>query len=186
MKFYNIVSLFILFFLFVNPMRGYGETMANSVYDFSVITIDGKEISMSDYKGKVLLIVNVASECGFTPQYEGLEKIYGQLKNKGFVVLGFPCNQFGGQEPGTNTEIKEFCSANYHVTFPLFNKIDVNGDKAHPLYKYLTDVKPGILGTKAIKWNFTKFLIDKNGKVVDRYSSTTTPESIIDDIKKLL
>ncbi|PKI82264.1 glutathione peroxidase [Malaciobacter halophilus] len=157
-----------------------------SIYDFEVETIDGKKVSLSDYKNKVLLIVNVASKCGFTSQYEGLEKLYDKYKTKDFVVLGFPCNQFMNQEPGTNEEIKEFCSLTYNVSFPMFSKIDVNGDEAHPLYKYLKNEASGLLGTEAIKWNFTKFLVDKNGKVIDRFSPSTTPENIEDDIKKLL
>ena len=159
---------------------------AKTVYDFKVKTIDGNEITLSDYKGKVLLIVNVASKCGFTPQYKGLEALYEKYKDKGLVILGFPCNQFGSQEPGTNKEIKEFCSSTYNVTFPLFDKIEVNGDGAHPLYKFLTETVTGILGTKSIKWNFTKFLIDKNGVPIDRYGSSTSPESIAEDIEKLL
>jgi glutathione peroxidase len=165
---------------------GKGETVANSIYDFTVKDINGKEVSLSEYKDKVVLVVNVASKCGYTPQYEGLEKIYNQFKDKGFVILAFPCNQFGAQEPGTNNEIKEFCSANYKVTFPLFDKIDVNGDNASPLYQYLTSSKPGIMGTKAIKWNFTKFLIGKDGKAIERYGSSATPEQIAEDIKKIL
>jgi glutathione peroxidase len=131
-----------------------------SVYPFKAKTIDGKEVSLSEYQGKALLIVNVASQCGFTPQYAGLESLYQKYKDKGFAVLGFPCNQFGAQEPGNEAEIKSFCDLNFGVTFPLFGKIDVNGANAHPLYKYLTSDKPGVLGTEAIKWNFTKFLID--------------------------
>ena len=160
--------------------------MNKSVYDFHANTIDGKDKSLSEYKGKVLLIVNVASKCGYTPQYKGLEEIYQKYHSKGFEILGFPCNQFGSQEPGSAEEIKSFCSLNYGVTFPLFEKIDVNGDNAHPLYKYLTDAKPGILGTKAIKWNFTKFLIDRNGNIFDRYASNITPDDITKDIEKLL
>ena len=157
-----------------------------SVYDFNVKTIDGNDMSLNEYKGKVLLIVNVASKCGFTPQYKGLEALYEKYKDKGLVILGFPCNQFNSQEPGTNKEIKEFCSINFGVTFPMFDKIDVNGDNAHPLYKYLTEKVTGILGTKAIKWNFTKFLIDKNGIPFDRYGSMASPEGMSEDIEKLL
>lgn len=157
-----------------------------NIYDFNVKTIDGKEISMSQYKGKVLLIVNVASKCGFTSQYEGLEKLFQTYKDKDFMVLGFPSNQFGYQEPGTNEEIKQFCSLTYEVKFDMFSKIDVNGENEAPLYKFLKSTQPGILGTEDIKWNFTKFLVDKSGKVVDRYGSTTTPSSIENDIKKLL
>jgi glutathione peroxidase len=156
------------------------------IHDFKAKTIDGKEISLSDYRGKVLLIVNVASKCGFTPQYEGLEKLYKKYKGQGFEVLGFPCNQFGAQEPGTETDIKSFCDLNFGVTFPLFAKIDVNGANAHPLYKYLTHDKPGVLGTEAIKWNFTKFLIDKQGEPVERYGSADKPESLEKDIEEVL
>lgn len=157
----------------------------NDIYDFSVKTIDGKDLSLSEYKGKVVLIVNVASKCGFTKQYKGLEELYEKYKDNGLVILGFPCNQFGGQEPGTNKEIMEFCSLTYNVSFPMFDKIEVNGDNAHPLYKYLTSQKSGLL-TESIKWNFTKFLIDKNGKVIKRFAPTTTPDNIESDIKNLL
>src|SRR5277367_3480722 len=157
-----------------------------SVYPFKAKTIDGKEISLQDFKGKALLIVNVASHCGFTPQYEGLEKLYEKYKAQGLEVLGFPCNQFGAQEPGTETEIKSFCDLNYGVKFPLFAKVDVNGEKAHPLYRYLTHDKPGILGTEAIKWNFTKFLIDKKGEPVKRYASATKPEELEQDVEQVL
>lgn len=160
--------------------------MASSVYDFTVKNIEGKDVKLSEYKDKVILIVNVASQCGFTKQYTGLEALYKKYKSKGLVILGFPCNQFGGQEPGTEAEIKEFCSLNYQVTFPMFSKIDVNGDNTHPLYIYLKDEAPGILGSKAIKWNFTKFLIDKNGKVAERYATQTTPEDIDGKISELL
>lgn len=161
------------------------KQMDQSIYDFKVKTIDGKEISLAEYKNKVLLIVNVASKCGYTPQYKGLQQLYTKYKDKGFEILGFPCNQFCSQEPGTNDEIKQFCSTNYGVTFPLFDKIDVNGDNTHPLYKYLKIAKPGFLNAN-IKWNFTKFLIDKNGNVVDRFWSKTTPDSLAVDIEKLL
>ncbi len=160
--------------------------MASSVYDFTVKNIEGKDLKLSEYKDKVILIVNVASQCGFTKQYTGLEALYKKYKSKGLVILGFPCNQFGGQEPGTEAEIKEFCSLNYQVTFPMFSKIDVNGDNTHPLYIYLKDEAPGILGSKAIKWNFTKFLIDKNGKVAERYATQTTPEDIDGKILEFL
>jgi glutathione peroxidase len=156
-----------------------------TIYDFSVKTIDGQEQSLSHYKGNVVLIVNVASKCGFTPQYKGLQELYNKYKNRGFVVLGFPCNQFLSQEPGTNDEIKHFCSINYGVTFPMFDKIDVNGDTAHPLYKYLTSAKGGFI-TDSIKWNFTKFLIDRKGTVVKRYPPQTAPENMEEEIKKLL
>ncbi|MCX7879142.1 MAG: glutathione peroxidase [Ignavibacteria bacterium] len=154
--------------------------------NLTLVDIDKKEVPLAKFKGKVLLIVNVASKCGFTPQYEGLEKLYRKYKNRGFEILAFPCNQFGNQEPGTNEEIKNFCKTNYDVSFLLFDKIDVNGDNAHPLYKFLKDAKPGIMGSKDIKWNFTKFLVDKEGNVVDRYAPQTTPEKLEKDIEKLL
>ncbi|MDA3947067.1 MAG: glutathione peroxidase [Helicobacteraceae bacterium] len=157
-----------------------------SIYDFNVTTISDKEISMSHYKDKVLLIVNVASECGFTPQYEGLEKLYETYKDDGFMVLGFPSNQFGEQEPGSNDEIIFFCQGNYDVQFDMFAKIDVNGDNTIPLYQYLKSEQSGFLWTKSIKWNFTKFLVDREGNVVERYGSSTKPESIKEDIEALL
>ena len=157
-----------------------------SIYNFNVKTIDEQEISMSKYKGKVLLIVNVASRCGFTSQYEGLEKLFEKYKSEDFMVLGFPSNQFANQEPQSNEEIKEFCSLTYDVKFDMFAKIDVNGENETPLYKFLKSSQKGILGTQDIKWNFTKFLVDKEGNVVDRFASTTTPESIEKDILKLL
>ena len=157
-----------------------------SIYDFNVKTIDGEEISMEKYKGKVLLIVNVASKCGFTSQYEGLENLFDKYKNEDFMVLGFPSNQFANQEPESNEKIKEFCSLTYEVKFDMFAKIDVNGDNEAPIYKFLKSNQKGILGTEAIKWNFTKFLVDKDGNIINRYASTTTPEAIEDDIKKLL
>jgi len=157
-----------------------------TVYDFSAKTIDGKARKLADYEGKVLLVVNTASQCGFTPQYKGLEALYKKYKDKGFAVLGFPSNQFGHQEPGPESEIAEFCEMNYGVTFPMFSKIDVNGADAHPLYKYLTSTKKGLLGSEAIKWNFTKFLVDKDGKVVERYAPTTKPEDLEKDIGRAL
>lgn len=156
-----------------------------SVHEFSAKNIQGQDISLAQYKGKYLLIVNVASKCGFTPQYEGLETLSKQLGDK-VAVLGFPCNQFGAQEPGDENEIKNFCSLTYNVTFPMFAKIDVNGDNAHPLYKFLKGEKPGFLGTEAIKWNFTKFLVDPQGQVVKRYAPTDKPEKIQQDITALL
>ena len=161
------------------------ENMDNTVYDYRVKTIDGVEKSLGDYKGKVLLIVNVASNCGNTPQYEGLQELYEKYKDKGFEILAFPCNQFGAQEPGTNEEIKNFCSTNYHITFQLFDKIDVNGANEHPLYKFLKNQQSGLI-TDDIKWNFTKFLINKDGKPVDRFAPKTQPASIEDKIKALL
>ncbi len=157
-----------------------------SVHDYSAKTITGETVSLSHYAGKVLLIVNVASKCGFTSQYEGLEKLYRELKPRGFEVLAFPCNQFGAQEPGNEAEIAQFCSLTYDVTFPMFAKIDVNGADAHPLYQYLTSQKSGLLGFEAIKWNFSKFLVDQQGRVIDRYAPTTKPDAIKADIEKLL
>jgi glutathione peroxidase len=157
-----------------------------SIYDLTVQSIKGEQISMDAYKDKVLLITNTASKCGFTPQYKGLQNVYDELHDKGFEVLGFPCNQFGGQEPGNEEEINQFCELNYGVTFPLFAKVDVNGSQAHPLFQMLKKSAPGILGTEAIKWNFTKFLIDRNGQVVKRYAPTDSPQSIAADIKQLL
>lgn len=157
-----------------------------SIYDFTAKTLAGKDVSLADYRGQVLLIVNTASKCGFTPQYEGLEKLYEELHPKGLTILGFPCNQFGAQEPGGADEIGQFCQVNYGVSFPMFGKIDVNGAQAHPLYKYLTHEKRGILGTANIKWNFTKFLIDRAGNVVARYGSITKPQELKQAILKLL
>lgn len=157
-----------------------------SIYDFSATTIDGAEQSLSAYRGKTLLIVNVASKCGFTPQYEGLEKLYRDYAARGLVVLGFPCDQFAHQEPGDEAEIKNFCTLNYDVTFPLFAKIEVNGDKTHPLYRFLKKQAKGLLGSEAVKWNFTKFLVDKNGDVVRRYAPTDTPASIGKDLEAML
>jgi len=157
----------------------------NNFYKFKARSLQGNEISMKDYAGKVVLIVNTASKCGFTPQYEGLEKLYKEFKDKGFVILGFPCNQFANQEPGTAEEISKFCKLNYDISFPMFMKIDVNGDKADPLYKYLKAELPGTLGNE-IKWNFTKFILDRNGKPVKRYGSGVKPDEITIDIEKLL
>ena len=157
-----------------------------SVYDFSAKNIDGKEQSLSAYRGKTMLIVNVASKCGFTPQYTGLEALYEKFKDKDVVVLGFPCDQFGHQEPGDEAEIKNFCSLTYDVKFPMFAKIDVNGANTHPLYKYLKTQAKGLLGSESIKWNFTKFLVDGDGKVLTRYAPTDTPQSIEKDIAALV
>ena len=157
-----------------------------TVYDYSAKTIDGKDKKLADYRGQVLLIVNVASACGYTPQYEGLEALQKKFGARGFAVLGFPSNQFGAQEPGSDKEIAEFCSKNYGVTFPMFSKIDVNGAGAHPLYKYLQEEKPGLLGSEPIKWNFSKFLVDKNGAVVARYGSSTKPSALEEPISALL
>ena len=157
-----------------------------TVYDFKAKGIDGKEVSLSQYSGKPLLIVNVASQCGFTPQYEGLEKLYEKYRDRGFFVLGFPCNQFGAQEPGSESDIKTFCELNFGVKFPLFSKIDVNGDHTHPLYEFLKKALPGVLGSEAIKWNFTKFLVDRQGNPVKRYGSAEKPESIEKDIEEAI
>ena len=150
----------------------------SSLYDIPVTTLAGETTDLSAYRGKVLLIVNTASQCGFTPQYAGLEALYRQYKDKGFAVLGIPCNQFGGQEPGSEADIASFCEKNYGVSFPLFAKVDVNGPNAHPLFVKLKAEAPGILGTEAIKWNFTKFLLDKEGKIHSRHAPTATPESL--------
>ncbi len=156
------------------------------IYEFNAQSIDGKDVSLGEYKGKTLLIVNTASACGFTPQYDGLEKLYEKYKDQGLVVLGFPCNQFGKQESGSNEEIRGFCTMKFGIQFPMFAKIDVNGDEAHPLFKYLAEEAPGILGSKNIKWNFTKFLVAADGTVVDRFAPTKTPEDIESEIQKLL
>ncbi len=157
-----------------------------TIYDFAVNDIHGKAQKLERYKDKVLLIVNTASKCGFTPQYKGLEALNKKLHSRGLEVLGFPCNQFGGQEPGDAKEIESFCEINYGVTFPLFEKIDVNGADAAPLYRYLKKERPGLLGSEAIKWNFTKFLVDRKGNVVERYAPNVEPEAIGGDIEKLL
>lgn len=157
-----------------------------SIYDFDVNTISGKKVPLADYKDKVLLIVNTASKCGFTPQFSGLEKLYEELHGQGLEILGFPCNQFLKQDPGSDTEISEFCSLNYGVTFPMFSKIEVNGDNTHPLYRYLKTEAKGLLGSEKIKWNFTKFLVDRDGKVIKRYAPNTEPKDIEKDIKALL
>jgi len=160
--------------------------MTAAIYGFSAKTLAGKPVSLSDYAGKVVLIVNTASKCGFTPQYKGLEALYQKYKDKGLVILGFPCNQFGKQEPGDSSKISEFCEINYGVTFPLFDKVDVNGSEAHPLFTFLKEEKPGILGSKNIKWNFTKFLVNRQGQVVKRFAPVSTPEQIDGEISKLL
>ena len=158
--------------------------MIMGFYDFKAVKMNGQEVSMEEYKGKVVLVVNTASKCGFTPQFKGLQELYDKYHEQGLEILGFPCNQFAGQDPGENSQISEFCSLNYGVTFTMFEKINVNGDDAHPLYKFLKDEKHGLM--KAIKWNFEKFLIDREGNVIERFASTKTPEKIEDDIKKLL
>jgi glutathione peroxidase len=156
-----------------------------SVYQYEAKRINGETISLSEYKGDVLLIVNTASNCGFTPQYKELQELYVQYKEKGFTVLGFPSNQFMNQEPGTESDIQSFCEMNFGVTFPLFSKVDVNGKNAHPLFQYLTEEAPGVLGMKAVKWNFTKFLVNRSGEVVERYAPNTNPKEIAKDIEKL-
>jgi glutathione peroxidase len=156
-----------------------------SVYDFTATSLAGEEIRLKQYEGQVLLIVNTASQCGFTPQYKGLQELYQTFSPRGFAVLGFPCNQFGHQEPGDAREIEQFCSTNYAVSFPMFAKIDVNGNHAHPLYQYLKGEKSGLLGS-AIKWNFTKFLVDREGQVVERYAPTARPDGLTREIEALL
>jgi glutathione peroxidase len=157
-----------------------------SIYSFSARTLGGEEVSLEQYRGKVLLIVNTASECGFTPQYAGLQKLYDTYAGRDFAVLGFPCNQFGKQEPGDAAQIGSFCEKNFGVTFPMFEKIDVNGANAHPLYRYLTGEAPGLLGLEGIKWNFTKFLVGRDGAVIKRYAPVTKPDAIEGDIEKVL
>ncbi|EED31511.1 glutathione peroxidase [gamma proteobacterium NOR5-3] len=160
--------------------------MSDGIYGFAPKDNQGSEKSLDDYRGQVLLIVNTASKCGFTPQFAGLESVYEEHKDQGFTILGFPCNQFGSQDPGSNDEIMEFCQLNYGVSFPMFGKIDVNGDDADPLFKHLKQAAPGALGSQRIKWNFTKFLVNRQGDVVKRYAPTTKPEAIAADIKALL
>ena len=160
--------------------------MKESFYDFKANDINGKEVSMSSYEGKVVLIVNVASSCGFTPQYEGLQKLYDEHKEKGLEILAFPCNQFGEQEKGDEEEIKNFCEKNYSITFPIFEKVEVNGNDAHPIFKFIKEQKKGFMGTESIKWNFSKFLLNKNGEVIKRYGSLDVPENLEEDIKQLL
>jgi glutathione peroxidase len=172
--------------LFALDLNKGGKMSDNSIYNIKVKTIDGKDASIGNYKGKVLVIVNVASYCGFTSHYEGLEVLYKKYKDKGLVVLGFPCNQFGEQEPGTEAEILEFCQTKYGVTFPMFSKIEVNGDGTHPLYKFLKSNTPGENKDKDIKWNFTKFLVDGNGNVIERYAHNTKPASMENRIDSIL
>jgi len=158
----------------------------STVYDFEATSITGQPVRLEQYRGKVILIVNTASKCGFTPQFEGLEQLWKAYGDRGLVVLGFPCNQFGGQDPGADGEIASFCQLNYGVSFPMMSKIDVNGAQAHPLYQWLVQEAPGILGTKAIKWNFTKFLIARDGRVLGRYAPTDTPKGLRADIEQAL
>lgn len=158
----------------------------NDIYQFSAINIHGEKVELADFRGQVLLIVNTASQCGFTPQYRGLENLYQTYQSRGLVVLGFPCNQFGQQEPGSSQDISSFCELNYGVSFPLFEKIDVNGENAHPLFAYLKSAAPGLLGLNAIKWNFSKFLVARDGKVFKRYAPIDTPTGMSKDIERLL
>lgn len=160
--------------------------MAESIYDFKVKMPNGSEVSMDQYKGKTILVVNVASKCGYTKQYEGLEALHKKYKDKGLVIIGFPCNQFGGQEPGSDEEIQKFCKLTYGVDFPVMAKIEVNGEGAHPLYKYLKTKASGLLGTEAIKWNFTKFLIDKTGQKIQRFAPQTEPKELEKEIEKII
>ena len=167
-------------------MRPFREKFMKSIYDYKVDDSQKNPVSLSDYKGKTLLIVNVASRCGLTPQYKGLQALYSKYSNKDFEILAFPCNQFGAQEPGSNEEIKEFCDNNFNVSFKIFDKINVNGSSASPLFKHLKNEAKGVMGSEAIKWNFTKFLIDNNGSVIKRYSPQTTPDKIDKDLSKIL
>jgi|TARA_B000000565_G_scaffold253144_1_gene229316 glutathione peroxidase len=167
-------------------MRPLREKFMKSIYDYKVDDSQKNPVSLSDYKGKTLLIVNVASRCGLTPQYKGLQELYSKYSNKDFEILAFPCNQFGAQEPGSNEEIKEFCDINFNVSFKIFDKINVNGSSASPLFKHLKNEAKGVMGSEAIKWNFTKFLIDNNGRVIKRYSPQTTPDKIDKDLSKIL
>lgn len=157
-----------------------------SIYDYKVKNNKNEEVDLSNYKNKVLLIVNTASKCGFTPQYAGLEDLYKKYKDQGLEVLAFPCNQFGAQEPGSNEEIASFCDLQFNISFPLFDKVDVNGSTTHPLYEYLKEQAPGLLGSKKVKWNFTKFLVSKDGTIITRFAPTSKPEALEQDIKKLL
>jgi glutathione peroxidase len=158
----------------------------NSLYDYEVQTLDGRKTQLSEWQGKTLLIVNVASKCGFTPQYKGLEELYRKYKDRGLVILGFPCNQFGAQEPGDAAEIQNFCSLTYHVSFPMFAKIEVNGANTHPLYAHLKKKEKGFLGTEGLKWNFTKFLVNKKGEVIARFPPQSTPEQLEKEIEAIL
>ncbi|MBY0314714.1 MAG: glutathione peroxidase [Bdellovibrionales bacterium] len=160
--------------------------MKNSIYEFDVKDASGNKFSFADHRGEVILVVNVASQCGFTPQYDELEAVYEKYKGQGFTIVGFPCNQFGGQEPGTDSEIIEFCRKNHGVTFPIMSKVEVNGANAEPVYQFLKEKAPGLLGSEMIKWNFTKFLVGKDGKVIDRYAPATSPKKIEKDIEEAL
>ena len=167
-------------------MRPFREKFMKSIYDYKVDDSQKNPVSLSDYKGKTMLIVNVASRCGLTPQYKGLQELYSKYSNKDFEILAFPCNQFGAQEPGSNEEIQEFCDINFNVSFKIFDKINVNGSSASPLFKHLKNEAKGVMGSEAIKWNFTKFLIDNRGSVIKRYSPQTTPDKIDKDLSKIL
>jgi len=160
--------------------------MPNSFYELTIPASTQEDYSLAKHKGQVVLVVNVASKCGFTPQYKGLEELYQKFKDQGFVILGFPCNQFGAQEPGTDADIQQFCTLSYNVSFPILSKINVNGDKASPIFKFLKEKSPGLLGAEAIKWNFTKFLVGKNGDVIKRYAPNTEPADLVKDIEKAL
>jgi glutathione peroxidase len=177
------MKIFLTMLLLISQLFGENKM---SIYDIEVTSIDKQNITLEKYKGKVMLIVNVASQCGYTGQYAGLQKLHEKYSDKGVSILGFPCNQFLSQEPGTEEEIKNFCMTNFGVTFDMFAKINVNGENTHPLYIYLKENASGFLGSEMIKWNFTKFLIDRNGKVIERYAPSTTPEQIEKDIEKLL
>lgn len=162
------------------------DNAAGSIYDITVADIHGQPVSLADFRGKVMLIVNTASKCGFTSQYRGLQKLHEDYANQGLAVMGFPCNQFGAQEPGDADQILSFCEKSYNVTFPLFAKLEVNGANSHPLFVFLKRSAPGVLGTEAVKWNFTKFLVDRRGNMIQRYAPTTKPEELVADIEKLL
>lgn len=185
-EFFSVIFLAYMLILIFQDNTIHAKDNQMDLYDFNVTTISGEDISMSKYKGQVLLVVNVASNCGFTSQYEGLEKLYQTYKDNGFMVLGFPCDQFGGQEPDDNEKIRFFCHENYDVNFDMFSKTEVNGESALPLYKYLKEKEKGVLWTSAVKWNFTKFLVDREGNVIKRYGSSTKPEKIKEDIEDLL
>lgn len=178
----NIVCRYFLYYKKLGSNNMKGHAMQTSIYDFTVKSAAGKEVSLAQYRGKHLLIVNTASLCGFTPQYEDLENVYQQYKDKGLEILAFPCNQFNGQEPGTDAQIADFCATNFHISFPVFAKIAVNGSTAHPLYAYLSEALPGLLGSKAIKWNFTKFFIDKNGVPIKRFAPQEKPAAIMREL----
>lgn len=182
----QLIGLQLFSFYTQQALRIWRDKMTTKIWDFTVNDIQGAESSLTDFKGKVLLIVNTASGCGFTPQYQGLQSLYEKFGPDKFAVLGFPCNQFGAQESGSNSEIQSFCELNFNVSFPMFQKIEVNGEDAHPLYQYLKSSAKGILGSQRIKWNFTKFLVDSDGKVLERFAPTTKPEALTKKIEELL